>query len=81
MEYYLITFQSTHDAIVSKQYLGEKLPIVIMPTLREISNSCGISIRVQEGHDKMARELMEKGPVREYKIYKIAKDAITCIKE
>lgn len=47
MEYYLITFHSTHAAIGTQKYLtGEGEKIMIMPTLREISASCGISIRV-----------------------------------
>ncbi len=72
MEYYLFTFVSTHGAIASKQYLGEQMEIRIMPTLREISNSCGISIRVKPENFEKAKELMEQGSVHDYKIYHVS---------
>lgn len=71
MNYYLFIFHSTHDAIASKQYLEQKIPIMIMPTLREISSSCGISIRVKEEQFEEAKNLMEKGRIRRYKVYAI----------
>lgn len=70
-DYYLITFESTHGAIASQKYLEKTMKIVIMPTLREISNSCGISIRVQPENYKEAAEKMEKFTVKDYHIYSI----------
>lgn len=45
-EYYVIVFSSTHTAIAAQKYLSSFIKVVIMPTLREISDSCGISIRI-----------------------------------
>lgn len=46
MPYYLITFSNTHTAIATQKFLTGKLDFVVMPTLREISNSCGISLKI-----------------------------------
>ncbi len=43
--YLLITFDSSHTAFRAEQALLELNP-VMMPTLREISASCGISLRL-----------------------------------
>lgn len=47
MKYYLITFANTHTAISVQNFLRGKVPFIVMPTLREISNSCGISLKVE----------------------------------
>lgn len=44
-EYFLFTFDSTHFAIKAQKLLKD-LQIVLMPTLREISSSCGMALRV-----------------------------------
>lgn len=46
MDYYLITFSNTHSAIAAQKFLTGKLDFLVMPTLREISNSCGISLKI-----------------------------------
>lgn len=48
MGYYLITFSNTHTAIAVQKFLKDKLPFFVMPTLREISSSCGISLKITE---------------------------------
>ncbi|MBC3804658.1 DUF3343 domain-containing protein [Acetobacterium fimetarium] len=45
MIYYVITFANTHSAISTQSHLETCAKITIMPTLREISAGCGISIR------------------------------------
>jgi hypothetical protein len=45
MIYYVITFANTHSAITAQSHLETYAKIEIMPTLREISAGCGISIR------------------------------------
>ena len=46
--YYMLTFSTTHDAIQAEKRLGERLPVAVMPTLRQVSASCGISLRIEE---------------------------------
>lgn len=45
MEYYIISFSNTHSAIAAEKHLKQHYKIVIMPTPREVSKGCGISIR------------------------------------
>lgn len=60
-EYYLFTFDSTHYAIRAQKLLTG-LHTVTMPTLREISASCGISVRVQpEQREEAVRRVEEAG--------------------
>ncbi len=45
-EMYIISFNSTHHAIKSEKILeGKNIKFTTIPTPREISASCGISIR------------------------------------
>ena len=77
-EYYLFTFDSTHYAIHAQKLLKDLEP-VIMPTLREISASCGISLKVQPNRIREACERMTEG-VQGWHLYRILKDGkkITC---
>ena len=56
MEYYLIVFANTHTAISVEKFLSADYKIAIMPTLREISKSCGISVRVNPEDFPSVRE-------------------------
>lgn len=47
-KYYLLTFDSTHDAMEFEDLLKDEFSIIVMPTLREITTGCGISIKVKE---------------------------------
>lgn len=54
--YLLFTFDSTHAAMAASRVL-KPLGAVMMPTLREISVSCGISLRLrpEDGADALSR--------------------------
>ena len=58
MDYYLFTFHSSHEAIAAHKKLSEHMQAVIMPTLREISKSCGISVRIEPADIERARALL-----------------------
>lgn len=46
-EYYLATFKTTHDALsFDKRFISKGYKTIIMPVPREISHSCGISVRL-----------------------------------
>ena len=45
--FYTLAFNSTHYAVAAEKFLSEHIPITVMPTLRSISASCGISLRVE----------------------------------
>ena len=46
-DYYMISFESTLEAISAERYLGARLGVCTMPTLRSVTASCGISLRVE----------------------------------
>ncbi|MCT4633376.1 MAG: DUF3343 domain-containing protein [Firmicutes bacterium] len=43
--FYVIAFESTHVAIKTEKELMDKIKIEMIPTPREISASCGISLK------------------------------------
>ena len=46
-DYYLLTFANTHAAMMAEGILKGLFEITIIPTLREISAGCGISISIK----------------------------------
>ncbi len=60
-QFYLFTFRSTHSAMEAQKLLKDCRPI-IMPTLRAISSTCGISIRIEEDHLQQAQSMIEAEP-------------------
>lgn len=58
-EYDLFTFDSTHYAIRAQKLL-EGFSVVVMPTLREISASCGMSLRIPPEQAKEAAQILER---------------------
>lgn len=47
-EFYVIAFESTHHALKVESILKNKFAIETIPTPREISASCGLSIKFLE---------------------------------
>ncbi|MDF2612091.1 MAG: hypothetical protein K0R92_3565 [Lachnospiraceae bacterium] len=78
MEYYLITFSSTHAAIAAQKYIEGKIIFHVMPTLREISSSCGISLKIESTPYETIKEYMKQFPMGDdmYKIYWISAEGI-----
>ena len=64
VEYGLITFESTHAAILAQKILC-KFNVVVMPTLRAITASCGISLRVDSECLKEAENALVLGGIDE----------------
>ncbi len=78
MEYFLITFSSTHAAIAAQKFLKDKIHFYVMPTLREISNSCGISLKINDSAYEEIMEAIKDFPINHgmYKIYLITPSEI-----
>lgn len=47
-KYYLLAFNSTHAAVSAEKLLSAQLEVTVMPTLRKITASCGISLRIED---------------------------------
>ncbi|MCD8037401.1 MAG: DUF3343 domain-containing protein [Clostridiales bacterium] len=64
-EYYTMAFNSTHAAVAAEKYLEEKMPVEVMPTLRKITASCGISLRIEtENFEKLKQCLDENTEIK-----------------
>ena len=70
MNYYIIVFKNTHDAMSAEQKLnGLNYKFRIMPTPTLITQSCGICIRIEEEEEKV-NEIINNNTVEFKNIYK-----------
>ncbi len=76
MIYYLLTFANTHSAMLTQSHLERYAPVFMMPTLREISASCGISIRFSPDHREIVLEAMKTLNLSQkmFQLYKIQEE-------
>ncbi len=74
--YYLFAFDSPHAAIAAQRLLAE-VGGAVMPTLRAITASCGMSIRVGPGAVGRAREIMAGSTIDSalYRLYYVVQEA------
>ncbi|HWR23211.1 MAG TPA: DUF3343 domain-containing protein [Feifaniaceae bacterium] len=62
--FYMLSFSSAHHALQAEQYLKPKVPVCTMPTLRAVSKSCGISLRIgEDGRGALKAALLQGFPV------------------
>lgn len=47
-KYYILSFETTTDAMKAEKYLQSNFTIAVMPVPREISSGCGLAIRFQD---------------------------------
>ncbi len=72
--YGLFTFNTTSHALKAEKVLKNcKENILVIPTLREISASCGLSIKVHLHDLDRLREILQAGKVQIEGIYKVEK--------
>ncbi len=57
--YHMLSFRSTHYAMLTEARLKDKVPLSVMPTLREVTQSCGISLRIEEEHLPLLRAALK----------------------
>jgi hypothetical protein len=74
--YYLIVFDSTHAAIAAERLLKALNPAV-MPTLRAITASCGMSLRLKPEQTEEAQTLMAASSIdpKLYRFYRIEQES------
>ncbi len=79
-EYCLVTFNNTHNALHAEKILGDEgLSILVVPTPREVSAGCGLSIRffcedLEAVKERLHREALTFKAV--YRVEKGEKSAI-----
>ncbi|MEL7609370.1 MAG: DUF3343 domain-containing protein [Bacillota bacterium] len=57
----MLSFDSTHQALYAQSRLSKRIPVCVMPTLREVSKSCGISLRVEIADYPALCDLLNQG--------------------
>ncbi|GAW93682.1 DUF3343 domain-containing protein [Calderihabitans maritimus] len=64
-EFWVITFSSTHDALHADKVLRQQnLPYLLIPTPREISRGCGISVKLSGADLKQVLRILEDHKVQ-----------------
>lgn len=72
---YVITFNSTHHAIRGeKLLLNENLKVRTIPTPREITESCGLSIKFIEEDLEKIKYIIKENELNIKGIYELTKD-------
>ncbi len=69
--YYMLSFRTTHYAMLAEEQLKNAVPLSVMPTLREVTQSCGISLRIEEEHYPLLLAALQKTsvPPEAYTLY------------
>jgi transcriptional regulator GlxA family with amidase domain len=74
-EFYLFTFFSTSNALKAESVLKEQsFDFIVIPTLREISSSCGLSIKVRPADVEKCRQIFVDNRVKAEKYYHVLKE-------
>ena len=71
-EMYIVAFNSTHHAIRTEKLLSENnIKVTTLPTPREISSSCGISVRFLKDDMEKVENIIESNEILYHGVYKI----------
>ena len=81
--YFMLSFRSTHYAMLMEARLKDAVPLSTMPTLREVTQSCGISLRVEEEHFPLLFAVLPKiGVPRDtYTLYRVDPSGVRQVDE
>ena len=71
--YQLLAFDSTHAAMAAERALKTRLPVTVMPTLRQITAACGISLRIEDRDGPALDKALQDGlvPPGAYRRYRV----------
>ena len=71
-EMYIVAFKSTQHAIRTDKLLNESnMKVTTLPTPREISSSCGISVRFLKDDINKVIDIIESNEILYHGIFKI----------
>lgn len=79
----MIAFDSYHYAIQAEQLLARRMPVRVMPTLRCVSESCGMSLRLAVPDGEAAPAVLRFGGLpdavwRRYLVFDGGREARLC---
>lgn len=70
--YILITFESTNYAMQAESQLKKaNASFQVIPTPREITLSCGLSIRIPENYIKIVKDMIKSGKIKIKELYEV----------
>ena len=73
-EMYIVSFNSTHQAIKCDKIFGKnEMDYAVLPTPREITQSCGISIKFSIEKIDNIKKIIDENQIEYKGIYKILK--------
>lgn len=72
-EFYVITFDSTHKAMSTEKKILNKVEFNMIPTPREISASCGLSIKFKLEVVDQVLSLLEDHDKEGLNLYKVVR--------
>lgn len=73
--FYIITFDSTHLAIGTEKFLLATEVVEMVPTPREISASCGLSIKISPNHFESALQALASRPKAGMHLYHMVRES------
>lgn len=73
-EMYIISFNSTHQAIKCDKIFGKnEMNYAVLPTPREITQSCGISIKFEIENIDKVKDIIKENEIEYKGMFKIYK--------
>lgn len=74
-EFYFISFESTNNAMQAEDFLKKNnYNVTIIPTPREVTQSCGLSIKLNEGRIDEVVDFKSKGLIKIKGMYHLQKE-------
>lgn len=73
-EFYIITFESTHLAISTEKFLLAEVPVEMVPTPREISASCGLSLKISTDNIEKVKVLLAERSKEGLNLYHMVRE-------
>jgi hypothetical protein len=74
-DFYLFTFASTSNALKAENILKQQaFDFIMIPTLREISSSCGLSVKVWPADVEKCRQILIDNRIKAEKYYHVIKE-------
>lgn len=67
----VVVFESTHDAIKTEKAIKAELTVTLIPTPREISASCGLSVRFSPEEIENVRRIVKTVGLERKRMFKL----------
>lgn len=74
-EYYFLSFDNTNQAMQAESFLkGQNFSITVIPTPREVTLSCGLSVKFNYGGVDAIKDLVAAGSIKAKGIYHLKRE-------